>query len=223
MPRQPAGRFALHPIAIILAVGVLAVALWWVFSRYWSRTESEALVIVTSPANGAFGNSTSTTVQTTFRNRMRADTISSSTFVLRNSSGHIVPATVTYQASAQSATLKTNAPLAYSAIYTATLTGGPSGVRSRYGKSLTSDLSWKFTTGAEPSLKPADGPGGPILILTGTTNPFSSYYAEILRTEGLNEFAVSDILLATAATLRKYDIVILGEFPLDRQQVTVLM
>src|SRR6185369_4332871 len=33
-------------------------------------------------------------------------------------------------------------------------------------------------------------PGGPILIISAASNPFSSYYSEILRTEGINEFAV---------------------------------
>jgi len=35
-----------------------------------------------------------------------------------------------------------------------------------------------------------NGPGGPILVLANTANPFSTYYAEILLAEGLNEFAL---------------------------------
>ena len=38
-----------------------------------------------------------------------------------------------------------------------------------------------------------NGPGGPILVLANTANPFSTYYAEILLAEGLNEFALEDI------------------------------
>ena len=34
-----------------------------------------------------------------------------------------------------------------------------------------------------------DGPGGPIAVVTSTGNPSSSYLSEILRAEGLNEFA----------------------------------
>ena len=37
---------------------------------------------------------------------------------------------------------------------------------------------------------PGTGPGGPVLVVSDSGNPFGSYYAEILRAEGLNEFAV---------------------------------
>jgi WD40 repeat protein len=64
-------------------------------------------------------------------------------------------------------------------------------------------------------------PGGPILIITSASNPFSNYYAEILRTEGLNYFNTSDISSITAATLTSYDLVILSEMPLTADQVTI--
>ena len=48
---------------------------------------------------------------------------------------------------------------------------------------------------------PDDGPGGPILVVSSSSNPFSRYYAEILRAEGLNAFTVRDISLVTPAIL----------------------
>ena len=39
---------------------------------------------------------------------------------------------------------------------------------------------------------PAQGPGGPVLVVTDPADNFGEYYAEILRAEGLNEFAVED-------------------------------
>ena len=39
---------------------------------------------------------------------------------------------------------------------------------------------------------PAQGPGGPVLVVTDSADNFGEYYAEILRAEGLNEFAVED-------------------------------
>jgi hypothetical protein len=66
------------------------------------------------------------------------------------------------------------------------------------------------------------GFGGPILVITSASNFFSQYYAEILRTEGLNAFHAIDILQVTAATLSAYDIVILGEMPLSIRPVTIL-
>ncbi|MEA5502813.1 DUF4082 domain-containing protein [Halotia wernerae UHCC 0503] len=64
-------------------------------------------------------------------------------------------------------------------------------------------------------------PGGPILVITKAANPFSKYYPEILRNEGLNTFNESDISSVTAATLTNYDVVILGEMTLTSAQVTI--
>ena len=63
------------------------------------------------------------------------------------------------------------------------------------------------------------GPGGPILLLTSSSNPFSQYYAEILRTEGLNAFASVDISQVSKKLLEAYDVVILGEMRLPEDQV----
>ncbi|MCX7592607.1 MAG: DUF4082 domain-containing protein [Fischerella sp.] len=64
-------------------------------------------------------------------------------------------------------------------------------------------------------------PGGPILVVTSSTNKFSDYYAEILRNEGLNYFNVSDISAVSAGTLANYDLVILAETTLTPAQVTI--
>ncbi len=69
---------------------------------------------------------------------------------------------------------------------------------------------------------PAQGPGGPILVISNSSNPFTQYYAEILRTEGLNAFYVMDSSQISASTLSGYDTAILGEMPLSGSQVTVL-
>ena len=67
-----------------------------------------------------------------------------------------------------------------------------------------------------------NGPGGPILVLANTANPFSTYYAEILLAEGLNEFALEDITSVDSGTLANYDVIILGETVLTSDQVTML-
>ena len=66
------------------------------------------------------------------------------------------------------------------------------------------------------------GPGGPILVLASTANPFSTYYAEILLAEGLNEFALKDISSVDSGTLANYDVILLGETALTADQVTLL-
>ncbi|MBU1674280.1 fibronectin type III domain-containing protein [bacterium] len=63
-----------------------------------------------------------------------------------------------------------------------------------------------------------EGPGGPILVVADTGNPFGLYAAEILRTEGLNAFAVVDLSEVSALLLADYDVVILGETPLTSFQ-----
>jgi hypothetical protein len=73
------------------------------------------------------------------------------------------------------------------------------------------------------SAAPEDGPGGPILVVGDDSNPFSLYYAEILRNEGLNEFdVVKDSATLSGATLNGYDVVIVGDVPLTDAQATAL-
>ena len=62
----------------------------------------------------------------------------------------------------------------------------------------------------------------PILVLTNTANPFSQYYAEILLTEGLNEFELKDISSISSATLAPYEVVLLGEGALTLAQVNIV-
>src|SRR5262245_49505231 len=79
-----------------------------------------------------------------------------------------------------------------------------------------------FVTADAAGLPLDQGPGGPILIVTSSTNPFSKYYAEILRAEGLNSFSVIDASLLSPATLSAYDVVLLGQAPLTDPQASML-
>src|ERR1044071_2059507 len=62
----------------------------------------------------------------------------------------------------------------------------------------------------------------PVLVVTTASNPFSKYYSEILKAEGLNAFHTADIGTVTAAVLANYDTVLLGEVSLTLTQVTIL-
>jgi hypothetical protein len=68
----------------------------------------------------------------------------------------------------------------------------------------------------------ADGPGGPVLVITSASDPFTSYYSEILRAEGLNEFTTADISSVSAQTLASRDVAVLGSMPLSPAQVSML-
>src|SRR5262249_54812161 len=151
---------------------------------------------------------------------MDPTSVTSTTFELRDSLGNLVPAAVTYDMASLTASLDPSSPLAFSTTFTARIKGGPGGVRDLAGNSLAADFPWTFTSAAAPPPPPDQGPGGPILVVSGP-NAFSRYYAEILRTEGLNEFDVKDISTVTAATLGNYDVVILGDFALTAAQVTM--
>ena len=164
-----------------------------------------------SPTNGAANVNLGTTVTVTFNEAMDPLTLTTSTFELRDASNNLVPASVSYNPVTRTATLTPDSPLALSATYTARVVGGASGATDAAGNPLGSDSSWSFSTQGPP---PNEGPGGPILVLSSAANPFSRYYAEILRAEGLNEFTATDISNLTAALLNNYQVVILGEFSL---------
>jgi hypothetical protein len=124
---------------------------------------------------------------------------------------------LTYNAFNFTATFDANAPLNYNTTYTATVVGGSSGVKDTTGSALPSNYSWSFSVTPSPS----SGPGGPILIVTTTANPFSTYYAEILRAEGLNEFATMDLSAVTSTVLSSYSVVLLGQTALTATQTTM--
>jgi hypothetical protein len=63
--------------------------------------------------------------------------------------------------------------------------------------------------------------GGPILLVTSSTDPFSAYDSEILRNEGFNDFAVTDVS-QLATNLAGHDTVVLARTSLTDAQVTTL-
>ncbi|MFI5088964.1 MAG: DUF4082 domain-containing protein [Terriglobales bacterium] len=60
----------------------------------------------------------------------------------------------------------------------------------------------------------------PILVVTSSSNPYTTFLPEILRTEGFNEFDTADISVVTSTTLSAYDLVVLGDTSLTAAQVT---
>jgi hypothetical protein len=178
-------------------------------------------VISVKPVNGSAKLRLATNATIYFSESMDPTTISSTTIQLRDTLGNLVPATVTYGSSDNSATLDPITTLSNSKTYTVTVKGNISGVRDIAGNALNSNLTWSFSTiGLRPPVDQA--PGGPILIITKSSNLFSRYYSEILRTEGFNEFNVTDISQVTLQSLSGYDVIILGEMPLTTEQVTTL-
>jgi hypothetical protein len=222
MFNSPAGQMLRSILTVVLLSAVsLGVSLWLIRSSFFDN--SPPTVKTASPSSREIGVPVSAPIRVAFSEAIKSITVSSSTLSLRDSDDRLVPTTVSYQTDTDSATLRPTAPLEHSATYKVTIGGGPSGIQDDRGRIMTTDLSWSFTTGAPSPPPPTEGPGGPILVVASNSNLFSRYYAEILHNEGFNEFAVTDISIVTSATLRQYDIAILGEFPLDREQTEMFV
>lgn len=191
-----------------------------VFNPSGAPDTTPPVVAQTTPASNATGVSASVNVIAAFSELIDGASVNATTFQLRNVAGQIVPSSVAYNPASGSAVL-TPTVLVASSVYTATLTGGFSGIRDRNGNPLAANHVWSFTTAAPPPATPDEGPGGPILIVTSPADPLGRYYAEILSAEGLNAFTATDISTVTASKLANYNVVILAEMPLTSTQVSL--
>jgi fibronectin type 3 domain-containing protein len=170
-------------------------------------------VASTLPASGASNVLIGANVTARFSEAMNSATIGTASFELRDASGTLVPAAVSYDSLSATATLAPSVALLYGATYTAILKGGSGGVKDVVGNALGANYSWSFT--AEP-------PPPPILVLGAASNPFSSYATEILAAEGLNAFRQADIATVTAPFLDYFDVIVLGDIPLNAAQTSML-
>ncbi len=68
----------------------------------------------------------------------------------------------------------------------------------------------------------AQGPGSPVLVVTNSSDRFSDYYAEILRAEGLNEFATADVGALSPGLLSSYQVVVLAPAAVSGAQASAL-
>jgi Bacterial Ig-like domain len=97
-----------------------------------------------TPTDGGTTQPVTTNASVTFSEDVRG--VSATTFRLRTAAGVTVPATVSYNAATDVATLDPSANLAADTRYTATLTGGPTRIRDGVGNPAAS-TTWRFTTG----------------------------------------------------------------------------
>ncbi len=176
-------------------------------------------VVGHTPAAAATAVATSSPVTVTFSEAMDPTSISATTITLSDRQSIPVPATVSYDAATRTATLAPTSAVGAQADFTATVLGGAAGVKDAAGNPLATDLTWSFRT---IGLPPDVGPGGPIVVITNSADPFSRYYAEILRAEGLNEFSLVDVGSLDAGSLAAYHEAVLGRMSLTPAQVTLL-
>src|SRR6185312_9279873 len=115
-------------------------------TNYWvdvvfnttATTSSGPTLVSASPASGASGVPVTSPITATFGAPVQSSTIS---FVLKDSSGNVVPATLAYDSSTQTATLTPISPLLTGVTYTASV----SGAQDSSGNTMT-PVSWSFTT-----------------------------------------------------------------------------
>ncbi len=117
-----------------------------VFSTTTGGDVTPPTITSTAPADGATGVSTSASVTANFSEPMAAASISGTTVLLRDGSGTLVPAAVSYSATPPAAVLAPSTSLASGTTYTATILGGTGGVTDVAGNPLAATLSWAFTT-----------------------------------------------------------------------------
>ena len=183
-----------------------------VFNPTATDTVAPALA-ARAPAPGTSGVPTGGAVTATFSEPVTASSI---LLTLTGPSG-AVAGTTAYDNGTNTATFTPAAALATSTGYTVAV----SGARDAAGNTMA-PVTWSFTTAAPPPPPPDQGPGGPVLVVKSAATgagTFTSFLAEVLRAEGLNEFTTADLSTVTAATLAQYDVVLLGPTPLTAAQV----
>jgi hypothetical protein len=180
------------------------------------------VVTSTSPADYAINITTTATYTVNFNESLDPATVNGSTIILKDAFNTIIPATVIYNPGLYSAVLTPSSALNHFATYTVTIKSGVDGVKDVSGNAMANDVVNRFSTTNGLIAAHNEGPGGPILVITSASNPFSRYAVEILRAEGLNEFAVMDITAVDATALSNYDVVILGEITMTAPKVSLL-
>ncbi|HEU4831058.1 MAG TPA: DUF4082 domain-containing protein, partial [Candidatus Saccharimonadales bacterium] len=190
-----------------------------VFSLSSTNPIPRPQIVNTQPSDESYAVLRTTSGSATFDQPLDGSTVNSTTVQAFDESGSSVAGTVSYDSSKRMVTFTPTGSFSYDATYTLRLS---SQIANTQGVSLGADYSWSFTTGSPLAADMNQGNGGPILVVTTDANPSSSYYAEILRTEGFTYFDVKDVSLLSAAALSGYATVILSETTLTQPQVDML-
>ena len=136
----------------------------------WSFTTEVDLtpptITATTPADGAVGVIRTSNVTATFSEAMDSTTINATTFVLRDATDAVVPATVSYSTSSRVATLNPTPTLNSGATYRVTIVGGGSGAKDLAGNALAVDRVWSFTAEVD-STPPSVSTKSPAAGVTG--------------------------------------------------------
>jgi hypothetical protein len=116
-------------------------------SRTWTVDTTAPSVGIVTPTGGATDVALTTGATATFSEPVAASTITASSFTLKKQGATTsVGASIGYDEPTKKATLTPNSDLEAGATYTATVQGGPGGVKDLAGNALAQDEVWSFTT-----------------------------------------------------------------------------
>ena len=156
----------------------------WSSSNYWVDVVFvKSPIASVTPSSGATGVGLNGAITVVFNTSMNAASINSSTIVLKNAAGVVVPANVTYDATNRTATLTPTAPLSYSTQYTVTVVGGASGVKDSANNILQVTYTSSFTTVAPPSVSSITPSAGATNV--GVSKAVSVVFAQAMDTSSL--------------------------------------
>jgi hypothetical protein len=131
------------------------------------------MVIATSPANGANGVATPTTVSADFSSVMNVSTINTTTFTLMGPGATPVAGAVSYAGT--TAIFTPTVTLAANTPYVAMVT---TGVRDTSGIALAANFVWNFTTAPPPTVISTIPANGATAIAVNT--PISATFSEVM-------------------------------------------
>ncbi len=203
-----------------IALGVIGGAL--LFVPYIHDQFTHPVVVATDPRPEEVGVPGGARPAVRFNKKMDSRSVNTQSLFLSDNQNHAIPAQVALDASERVATVAPTIPLHDGTTYRLTVMGGVHGLKDEVGYPLAGNVASTFTTGVKTAVPPTEGPGGPLLLITSSANAFSQYYAEILRNEGLNEFAAVDISRLDEDTLSKSEVAVLGEVPVTGRQLALL-
>jgi hypothetical protein len=201
----------------VLAV-VIVIASAAIVAAAFLRPQVDSVM----PVDGAAGVDPGRRIVIAFSGTVAPTSLNESTVALLDARGTRVPARISYDAARQAAVVEPTARLRPSTRYEVRVNGvaGHARVTGRLGLPLTDSFTASFRTAGRLA-GPRTG-SAPILVVTSHDNPFGSYYAEILRAEGLNLFAVVDASEINKEALENTRIVVLTCFPASAPLISVL-
>jgi len=184
------------------------------------------LLMTHEPAIESFGYSNFGTVTATIKSRLTADgydpiytDIDTIGYYVRAVAGTSHISGTTYDPSSQKVTVtfagKADVPTKFYVFYDYL-----NNIESRLVDVPTFDGTVGVTSDIYPQPKPAQNP---ILVLASdTSNGYSDYVGEMLKTEGLNEFQMEDISVVNSTYLSNFDTVILTSMSLTSGRIDTI-